>query len=159
MTTEDDAHGIDAEDQALLAEIGGYYGAADAPPVAVLARAKSIAHMADFDGELAELLDDAGALAGVRAENAGLLRFRASALTIELQIPDHGEPRLVGQILGGTPTLVHLEAQVDGEDLALESACDEDGFFSFPMVPVGPTRLRIDLDGDVASVLTSWFTL
>lgn len=147
----------DLPDDLLLDAVARHYAATDPAPAEVLAHAKAIAHVARLDEELAELLDDAASLAGVRAGTAELLRFRASTLTIELRPPSPDAARLVGQVVGAPPgssPRVVLEAR----DLAVEASCDEDGFFVIDGAPTGPVRLRVHGPG-LPAVRTEWFTL
>jgi hypothetical protein len=86
------------------------------------------------------------------------LSFRASGLTIELEIADSGGyQRLTGQLIPRQPAVVQIRAA--GGVITVEA--DPLGRFSADTVPLGPVSLRCRLGGDVdrSPVVTGWITL
>jgi len=84
------------------------------------------------------------------------LSFRASGLTIELEITGNGEyRRLLGQLIPRQPALVeirHGQGVISGE-------ADSLGRFSADEVPFGQISLRCRLGSDQSPVLTGWISL
>jgi hypothetical protein len=87
------------------------------------------------------------------------LSFRASGLTIELEITASGGGyrRFTGQLIPGQPAVV--EIRTAGGVITAEA--DPLGRFSAGNVPFGPASLRCRLGGDAdqAAVITGWITL
>jgi hypothetical protein len=86
------------------------------------------------------------------------LSFRASGLTIELEITGSGDyRRLAGQLIPRQPAVV--EIRTAGGVATAEA--DSLGRFSADSVPLGPVSLRCRLgsDADRSAVITGWITL
>jgi hypothetical protein len=86
------------------------------------------------------------------------LSFRASGLTIELEITGSGDHRrLMGQLIPRQPALVEVR-HADGVTTANADAL---GRFSAEIVPLGQISLRCRLgpDTDQSSVVTGWITI
>jgi hypothetical protein len=86
------------------------------------------------------------------------LSFRASGLTIELEITDSGGyQRLTGQLIPRQPAVVQIRAA--GGVITVQA--DPLGRFSADTVPLGPVSLRCRLGGDAdrSPVVTGWITL
>jgi hypothetical protein len=86
------------------------------------------------------------------------LSFRASGLTIELEITGSGDHRqLIGQLIPRQPALVEVR-HADG---VITVAADAVGRFSAEIVPLGQISLRCRLgpDTDQSSVVTGWITI
>jgi hypothetical protein len=110
-----------------------------------------------IDAELAELVyDSLTTTAGVRgAEQPRLLTFQAPGLTVELQVTDLAAgSRLIGQL---TPA-VAAEVAVRWADRDLATTADELGRFMLDSPGSGPLRLRCQLPGQAAPVVTEWIS-
>jgi hypothetical protein len=86
------------------------------------------------------------------------LSFRASGLTIELEITDSGGyQRLTGQLIPRQPAVVEIRAAGG----VITAQADPLGRFSADTVPLGPVSLRCRLGGDAdrSPVVTGWITL
>jgi hypothetical protein len=86
------------------------------------------------------------------------LSFRASGLTIELEITRVGDyRRLTGQLIPRQPAVVHIR-HADG---VISVEADALGRFSAESVPVGKISLRCRLgpDTDQSPVTTGWITI
>ena len=88
------------------------------------------------------------------------LSFRASGLTIELEITGTGigdERRLIGQLIPRQPAVVDIR-HADG---VITVEADELGRFSAEAVPPGQISLRSRLGPvtDQSSVVTGWITV
>jgi hypothetical protein len=86
------------------------------------------------------------------------LSFRASGLTIELEITGSGDyRRLAGQLIPRQRATV--EIRTGGGVITAEA--DPLGRFSADAVPLGPISLRCRLgsDSDQSPVVTGWITL
>lgn len=84
------------------------------------------------------------------------LSFRASGLTIELEITGGGEyRRLVGQLIPRQSAAVDIR---HGQGV-ITVAADTLGRFSADEVPFGQISLRCRLGSDQSPVVTGWITL
>jgi hypothetical protein len=84
------------------------------------------------------------------------LSFRASGLTIELEITGSGDyRRLMGQLIPRQSALVDIR---HGEGVISVEA-DTLGRFSADEVPLGQISLRCRLGSDQSPVVTGWITL
>ena len=84
------------------------------------------------------------------------LSFRASGLTIELEITGSGDHRrLMGQLIPRQPAVVDIR-HADG---VITVEADELGRFSADDVPLGQISLRCRLGNDQSPVVTGWITL
>jgi len=108
--------------------------------------------------EVTGTLSQAGASAVGGSPEWRELSFRASGLTIELEITGTGdERRLTGQLIPRQPAVVDIR-HADGV-IAVEA--DELGRFSTEAVPPGQISLRSRLGPvtDQSSVVTGWVTI
>ena len=108
----------------------------------------------------ASLGPDASALPSASEVRGGpewrKLSFRASGLTIELEITGSGEyRRLLGQLIPRQSALVDIR---HGQGVITVEA-DTLGRFSADEVPFGQISLRCRLGSDQSPVITGWITL
>jgi hypothetical protein len=116
-----------------------------------------------IDAELAELTfdsllnqDQAALVRG--GEQGRLLSFRASGLSIEVEVTGGGNVRrLVGQLMPPQRATVAIR---HGNDLATVAA-DELGRFSIGLLHAGPISLRCTLGSETAQppVVTDWVSI
>jgi hypothetical protein len=155
MTSHGNDAGDEYDDVRLLADLNALYEHDDPVPEAVLAAARGAFGWADFDSELARLLDEES-LAGRPVRNTGdqhLLTFEAAHLTFVVESTELADGRkLVGQVMPPGPRELWLEC-ADGKRATTE--VDELGRFSLPQLPAGPARLRCELP-DGTRVVTEW---
>jgi type II secretory pathway component PulM len=155
----------DADDEArLVDELRALTERVDPVPREVTEFAKAALGWRRLDAELAELLSDSALeseLATTRSEDPGRwVRFRASDLSIELEVQASGEGHtLLGQ-LEPAPVSATVEAQ-DAEGATAGSAeADELGRFRLALPSGGRVRLRVlRRDPSGPEVETSWFSL
>ena len=114
------------------------------------------------DSRSAEMAADTPSEAGASAVGGSpewrQLSFRASGLTIELEITGTGdERRLTGQLIPRQPAVVNIRHA--GGVITVEA--DELGRFSAEAVPPGQISLRSRLGPatDQSSVVTGWITI
>lgn len=147
--------GDEYDDVRLLADLNSLYENDDPVPEAVLEAARAAFVWADFDSELARLLDEES-LAGRAVRATGdqhLLTFEAEHLTFVVESTELAEGRkLVGQVMPAGPRELWLES-AGGERASTE--VDELGRFSLQRLPAGPARLRCELP-DGTRVVTEW---
>jgi len=108
--------------------------------------------------EVAGTLSQAGASAVHDSPEWHQLSFRASGLTIELEITGTGDERLLtGQLIPRQPAVVDIR-HADG---VITVEADELGRFSTEAVPPGQISLRSRLGPatDQSSVVTGWVTI
>jgi hypothetical protein len=106
------------------------------------------------DPVLADPRDGAPAARG--APEWRQLSFRASGLTIELEITGSGDyRRLTGQLIPRQSAVVDIK---HGQDVITVEA-DPLGRFSADEVPAGQISLRCRLGSDQAPVVTGWISL
>jgi hypothetical protein len=101
---------------------------------------------------------NAGASAVRSSSESRALSFRASGLTIELEITGTGdERRLAGQLIPRQPAVVDIR---HGDEVITVEA-DELGRFRAEAVPPGQISLRSRLGPvtDQSSVVTGWVTV
>jgi hypothetical protein len=108
----------------------------------------------------ASLGPDASALPSASEVRGGpewrKLSFRASGLTIELEITGSGEyRRLLGQLIPRQSAVVDIR---HGQGVITVEA-DTLGRFSADEVPFGQISLRCRLGSDQSPVITGWITL
>ena len=143
------------DDARLLADLNALYENDDPVPEAALSAARGAFAWADFDGELARLLDEES-LSGRAVRATGdqhLLTFEAEHLTFVVESTELADGRkLVGQVMPPGPSELWLEC-AGGASASAE--VDELGRFSLPQLPAGPTRLRCELP-DGTRVVTEW---
>jgi hypothetical protein len=119
------------------------------------------AEMAPGTGSHAEVtgtLSQAGASAVRGSPGWRQLSFRASGLTIELEITGTGDDRrLTGQLIPRQPAVVDIR-HADG---VITVEADELGRFSAEAVPPGQVSLRSRLGPvtDQSSVVTGWVSI
>jgi hypothetical protein len=151
------------DDAELLASLRRMAKATDPIPSHVVELARAAFDWRTLDAELAELVLDSAepelaAAAGALVRSTGharLLTFEASDLTIEVEVEEEGEKRLLrGQLL--PPVAAELVVQHAGGDL--HATADADGRFTVEGVSSGPVRLRAVLAGR-APVETQWAAL
>jgi hypothetical protein len=108
--------------------------------------------------EVTGTLSQAGASAVRGSPESRELSFRASGLTIELEITGTGdERRLTGQLIPRQPAVVDIR---HGDGVITVEA-DEHGRFSAEAVPPGQISLRSRLGPvtDQSAVVTGWVTV
>jgi hypothetical protein len=108
--------------------------------------------------EVTGTLSHAGASAVRGSPESRQLSFRASGLTIELEITGTGdERRLTGQLIPRQPAVVDIR-HADG---VITAEADELGRFSAEAMPPGPISLRSRLGPvtDQSFVVTGWVTI
>jgi hypothetical protein len=109
------------------------------------------------DARMGEQVPDVPSHADASPERRKL-SFRASGLTIELEITDGGgHQRLTGQLIPRQPAVVQIRAA--GGVITVQA--DPLGRFSADTVPFGPVSVRCRLGGDAdrSPVVTGWITL
>ncbi|MGH3929666.1 MAG: hypothetical protein ACRDTF_06780 [Pseudonocardiaceae bacterium] len=111
-----------------------------------------------LDSELAELVRDSAveteSMAGVRGElNVRLLSFEAADICIDLQVVPQAERRsLLGQVAG-----VVAQVRVESAEGVVPVTVDPHGRFQVEDLPAGRLRLQVDSDG--TTCVTSWVTI
>jgi hypothetical protein len=106
------------------------------------------------DARPAELVPDDSVVRG--GPEWRQLSFRASGLTIELEITGGGDSRrLLGQLIPRQPAVVEIR---HGQGLITVEA-DPLGRFSADEVPFGQVSLRCRLGSDQSPVVTGWISL
>ena len=147
--------GDEHDDVRLLADLNSLYQNDDPVPAGVLEAARGAFGWANFDAELARLLDEES-LSGRPVRATGdqhLLTFEAEHLTFVVEATELAEGRkLVGQVMPAGPRELWLES-AGGASASTE--VDELGRFSLPQLPSGPARLRCELP-DGTRVVTEW---
>ncbi len=141
-------------DDRLLAELAAALDAVDPIPERFIEAAKASFTWRTIDTELAELVFDSAeaGLVGVRGvDGTRQVTFQAPGFEIEVAIISDGARRLVGQVVPAHPGRVEL---CYGDDSKTTEA-DSLGRFSFDDVPLGPIRLKLELE-DGAVVQTAW---
>jgi hypothetical protein len=155
MTSHGNDAGDEYDDVRLLADLDALYQNDDPVPEAVLAAARGSFAWADFDSELARLLDEES-LSGRPVRATGdqhLLTFEAEHLTFVVESTELADGRkLVGQVMPAGPRELWLECAGGGSS---STEVDELGRFSLPQLPAGPARLRCELP-DGTRVVTEW---
>jgi hypothetical protein len=150
--------GDEYDDVRLLADLNSLYENDDPVPEEVLAAARGAFAWADFDAELARLLDQES-LVGRSVRATGdhrLLTFEAEHLTFVVEATELTDGRkLVGQVVPAGPRELWWES-AGGDSTA--AVVDELGRFSLPRLPAGPARLRCELP-DGTRVVTEWGTI
>lgn len=118
--------------------------------------------MSIHDARPADLVPDAAPQAEASAVRGSpewrQLSFRASGLTIELEITGSGDyRRLLGQLIPRQRAVVDIR-HADGTTTV---EADELGRFSAEIVPLGQISLRCRLgaDTDQSPVVTGWITI
>lgn len=116
-----------------------------------------------LDADLAELVfdsladrDEAALVRGQQQER--LLSFRASGLTIEVEVTAAGPTRrLIGQLVPPQ----RAEVEIRHQDEVLTLATDEFGRFIADRLPAGPVSLRCGPGGgqDRSAVVTEWIPI
>lgn len=156
MPDETDHSDLEEELRRVVAQI-------DSVPAALLEAAVGAFAWRTIDADLAELVfdslvdqDDATLVRGTG--HARMLSFRASNLTIDIEVTGTGDSRmLVGQLVPPQPATVdiHQGARVITIDV------DELGRFSAGPLQAGPTSLRCRVGGDIIrpSVATDWVAI
>lgn len=147
--------GDEHDDARLLADLNSLYENDDPVPESVLAAARSVFVLKDFDAELARLLDEE-LLVGQAVRATGdhrLLTFEAEHVTFVVEATElaHGR-KLVGQVVPAGPRELWLE---NAEGASTVTPVDELGRFSLAQLPAGTARLRCELP-DGTRVVTEW---
>jgi hypothetical protein len=151
------------DDTELEEELRRVVAQVDSVPAALLEEAEGALAWRTIDAELAELafdsLVDHGEAALVRGIQHGrMLSFRASSLTIEVEVTGtRASRRLVGQLVPaqrGSVDIRHADNVVNVE-------ADELGRFSADSLQAGPISLRCRIDSAAAQrpVVTDWITI
>jgi hypothetical protein len=141
------------DDDELLAEFRKAVQARAAVPQTMVDAALAAFAWRTVDAELAELLYDSGVeetLVVTRsASHTRILTFQGDQIGAEIEI---GDDAVRGQLLPPQPGSVVLMTADGGEHPA---NADEVGFFTVPIVPSSPFRLRCDT-ADAAPIVTEW---
>jgi len=143
------------EEARLVAELGRALGHDPQPP-GLVERANGLLAFADFDRQLAQLLEtSSGELVGTRglaATHAGAMRFEVAdgSVVVEVSV---ARGRIEAQVIAGTIAEVVLE-RVSGPDA--RATVDELGRFGFVQSGAGPVRLILRGTGS-EPVATDWF--
>ncbi len=144
------------EEARLLAELGQALGPA-APPPGLVARAEALVVFADFDRQLARLIQaESAEPAGTRgaATATEAVRFQVDDGSVAVEVLA-ARGRLEGQVVAGAVTEVVLE-RVAGA--AVTAAVDDLGRFAFEQPAAGPVRLRLHgVHIGPTPVATDWF--
>lgn len=151
---------MNADDDALMAELQDLAARVDPPPENLREAARWAFSWRTVDSELAELVADsateAPALTGVRAEGGPrLLTFESPRLEVEVQVTQTPEGRrLVGQVV--PPQQIRIEVRHGGGTVSADA--DELGRFAVDGVAAGPVSLRCHLgSGEQARIVdTEW---
>jgi hypothetical protein len=148
----------DAMDDELMADLRRIAAIADPVPDNVTALADAALATRRLDEELAALLLDS-ALVGADTVRSGssdvrLLSFETAAVTLELQVERaNGQLSLRGLAVGTTGP-----AEVETPGQRRSATIDQDGWFTVPGLPGGPTRVHVRaVDG--GPVVTGWVHL
>jgi hypothetical protein len=155
---EPDDTGLD--DMRLEEELRGLAARLEPVPERLVQAAVDAYAWRTVDTDLAELVfdsladrDEAAPVRGQQQER--LLSFRASSLTIEVQVTAAGSSRrLIGQLVPPQPAVVEIRHQ----DEVMTLATDQFGRFVAEWMPAGPVSLRCGpAAGDARSpVVTDW---
>jgi hypothetical protein len=135
----------------------------DSVPPALLEAAVGAFAWRTIDADLAELVFDSlvdhDRASLVRGAGHGrMLSFRASTLTIDVEVTSQGDSRmLVGQLVPPQPATVDIRQR----DRVITTEADELGRFSAGPLQAGPTSLRCRVSGDIVrpSVATDWVAI
>jgi len=135
----------------------------DSVPPALLEAAIGAFAWRTIDADLAELVFDSlvdhDRASLVRGTGHGrMLSFRASTLTIDVEVTSQGNSRmLVGQLVPPQSATVDIRQG----DRVITIEADELGRFSAGPLQAGPTSLRCRVSGDIVrpSVATDWVAI
>jgi len=134
----------------------------DPIPTHVLVAAQAAYTWRTIDEELAELAYDSTEeeLVGVRATAvARQLSYETDALTLDLEIEDDGDQRLLrGQIAPATSGLITARSIAGDVTVERSAPADELGRFVITGVAAGRMSLRCEVGGDVVLV-TAWLSI
>lgn len=143
------------DDLRLLARLDDAVRAAQQVPPEFVEAGKRVWVTPDLDAELAELVyDSQREPATVRADTATLraLSFASPTQTIEIEITD-------GSLRGQLVPPCRATAEIEQHDrCCAATSTDDQGYFSLPVVPRGPFRLRCRTNTGT-DVVTSWITI
>lgn len=146
----------------LLGQLSDALADHDPLPLQVLEAAKAAYIWRTIDEELAELAYDSTEeeLVGVRATAvARQLSFETEALTLDLEIEDDGDQRVLrGQIAPATSGLITARSVAGEVTVECSAPADELGRFVIAGVAAGRMSLRCEVGGEVALV-TSWLSI
>ena len=156
MPDETDHADLEEELRRVVAQI-------DSVPTALYEAAVGAFTWRTMDADLAELVfdslvdqHDAALVRG--STHTRMLSFRASTVTIEIEVTSTGETRmLVGQIVPPQSATVDIRQG----DSATTVEADELGRFTAGPLQAGPTSLRCSIGGDSPqpSVATDWVAI
>jgi len=158
MSDEHDEHdqAMTDEDARLLAELGRALGPGTHPP-GLIERVNALVEFADFDRQLAQLLETGTAeLVGTRGPAAATpaMRFEVAGGSVAVEVTVV-RGRLDGQVTAGAIAEVVLE-HLSGS--ATTATVDELGRFSFEQPETGPVRLSLrGVRPGPEPVATDWF--
>ncbi|HUK68683.1 MAG TPA: hypothetical protein VLW50_08025 [Streptosporangiaceae bacterium] len=150
------------DDNELEAQLRQVAARFDPVPAELIRTAVGAFTWRTIDAELAELVfdsvvdhDDAAVVRGT--QQARLLSFRSSDLTIEVEVTATGSQRtLIGQLIPPRQAAIEIR---HGDDVATLDA-DELGRFSAGPLHAGPISLRCGTDGAAAHrVVTDWVSI
>lgn len=150
--------GIPGGDQALFARLARIADEIDPVPALAYELGRAAFELRRLDSELAELVRDSAAetesMAGVRGElNVRLLSFEAADICIDLQVvPQAARRSLLGQVAG-----VVAQVRVESAEGVVPVEVDPHGRFQVDDLPAGRLRLHVDADG--TTYVTSWVTI
>lgn len=146
---------VSDDDARLVAELGRALGPGTYPP-GLVERANGLLAFADFDRELAEVLEtSSGELVGTRGPaQSAALRFEVAdgSVTVEVSLE---RDRIDGQVIAGAIAEVVLERLSGSAETA---TVDDLGRFVFEQPGTGPVRLRLrGARPGPEPVATDWF--
>jgi hypothetical protein len=134
----------------------------DPVPTQVVVAAQASYIWRTIDEELAELAYDSAEeeVVGMRATTfARLLSFETDALTLDLEIEEDGERRVLrGQIAPATSGLITARSIAGDVTVERSATSDELGRFVIEDVAAGRMSLRCEVGGEVALV-TAWLAI
>jgi hypothetical protein len=146
----------------LLGQLSSALAEHDPLPPQVLEAAKAAYIWRTIDEELAELAYDSTEeeLVGVRATAvARQLSFETEALTLDLEIEDDGDQRVLrGQIAPATSGMITARSVAGDVTVERSAPADELGRFVISGVAAGRMSLRCEVGGEVALV-TAWLSI
>jgi len=129
----------------------------DDPPELVFDAARAALLTRQLDAELAELVMDSAVdeLAAVRdgGDDVRLLSFEASMVSMELQVSESGEARVLHGLVRGHGGEVVVESATQTQPITV----DPHGWFSVELPP-GAVRMHLN-DETGAAVTTSWVSI
>jgi hypothetical protein len=152
-------------DDALMAELRGFFAKVDPVPPLVTETAKASLGWRRLDADLAELLSDSAleeerfALARGGEAPARAVTFSSGELTIDIEVHvDDPGRTLLGQLSPPAPATIEIQTTAAAP---LSAEADRLGRFRVRLPSGGPIRLRVctPTGRDAPTVETSWITV